>query len=535
MIFERLSMSYGSKKLFENVSLTLRDKARYGIVGANGAGKSTLMRILTGNETHFSGKVIIPHKARIGFLKQDQYLYDNELILEVVLQGKKKLWSALQEKERLKKSKPMTHEIGYKLAELEEIIAHEDGYSAEAMAEKLLRGLGIEEKYIYEPLKVLSGGMKLRVLLAQVLFDDPDILLLDEPTNYLDISTIYWLENYLKNNFRGLLFFISHDQDFLNNVATHILDIDFQEITEYTGNYDKFLIQKELMLEQKARERVTLERQIAQWQAFVNRFKAKASKARQAQSKQKMIDRIELPEIKESSYATPSFFFIQKRPCGKVALTIKKLNKSFENKKVLNNITFHIERGEKVALVGPNGIGKSTLIKILVKELTADSGTINWGYEATYSYFAQENEYLRSYPGTLYEWLYDAAATTPSNVLRSTLGHMLFSQDDIHKKVANLSGGELARLVSAKMMLEHANILLLDEPTNHFDLAARASLAEALEEFEGTVLFVSHDRHFVSRVATRVIAITHDGIKDMHGSYDEFLNHGGRDYLYRKM
>ncbi len=534
IIFDKLSMKYGAQTLFNSVTLNLKHTARYGIVGANGVGKSTLLRIITGLEQHYYGKVVLPSKATVGFLKQDHYLYDEELILEVVIQGKKKLWQALQEKEQIKRITPMTRELGYRLAELEEIIAHEDGYSAEAMAEKMLRGLGIEERYICEPLKVLSGGFKLRVLLAQILFANPEILILDEPTNYLDIGTISWLENYLKNEFRGLLLFVSHDQDFLNSVATHILDIDFEEITEYTGNYTSFLNQKALMLEQKSREKLHMERTIAQWQAFVDRFKYKASKARQAQSRMKMIERIELPEIKESSYEAPLFVFSQERPSGKTVLTLKKIDKQFENKKVLKNVSFSVDRGEKVALVGPNGIGKSTLVKILARTHTADSGTFGWGHEVKIAYFAQENEHLRSFSGTAYEWLTSTAHSVSSKEIRSALGAMLFSQDEVQKQVATLSGGELARLICARLMLQNANMLILDEPTNHFDLAARQALAQALVDFEGTVLFVSHDRQFVHSVATRVIALTHQGIKDIQGSYTHFLEEGGKDYLFKK-
>lgn len=529
-----LSMTFGSRLLFDEVNLNLISGNRYGLVGANGTGKSTFMKLLADEEEPALGEIMISHNARIGWLKQDHFRYENDKIIHAVLRGKPELWNAIQEKETLIENDIWTEETGSRLGELEGIIAELDGYTAETLAEKILLGLGIPAKDNHKPLNTLSGGYKLRVLLAQSLFNNPDILLLDEPTNHLDIMSIAWLESYLKNEFKGLLIFISHDHNFLNGLATHILDIDYGEIRLYHGNYDQFVDDKQEILTQKNQERKNLERRITHLQSFVDRFRAKASKARQAQSKLKMIERIELPDIEKSSRIAPNFSFKMKRPSGKTVVTTQHLSKRFGEKQVLKNIGFSIKRGDKVVLIGHNGIGKSTLLKCMLDLVPLDEGTVEWGHETHVAYFAQDHHELLKESVTAYDWLCHHAEKETTSRVRSVLGQILFSQDEAHKNILSLSGGEGARLLLGKVMLEEGNVLILDEPTNHLDLESIDALAKALQKFEGTLIFVSHDRHFVSKVATRVIAFTEKGIKDYMGNYHEYLSQYGEDYLSRE-
>lgn len=521
---QNISMHYGSRVLFDKVTLTLFGNNRYGLVGANGAGKTTLLHIITGQEQPHGGKIIITKHARLGWMQQDQHRYDTHRILDVVLQGNAHLWKALQEQNSLLLSEKITEQQGLRLIELEEKIAQYGGYQAESIAETILRGVGIAPEYHDKPLSVLSGGYKLRVLLAQALFASPDILLLDEPTNYLDIVTIAWLENYLVHEYEGLLIFTSHDHDFLNNVATHILDIDYAKVTEYSGNYEYCLKQKALVQEQKMQERRHTEREIERLNVFIERFRASPSRSSQSLSREKKVERMkeELPEHDISSRRAPSFNFTQKRPSGKDVLKVSKIRKSYDAKLVLQGISFTIQRGQKVALIGRNGIGKSTLLKIIMGSEKADSGTYEWGYEAHISYFAQEHKEMAQEHATVLAWLEAQNTKEPISKLRATLGSMLFSGNDVQKKVSSLSGGEKTRLIFAKIMLEQANILVLDEPTNHLDLEARQALADALVMYEGTVIFVSHDRHFVSTLANRIITLSTQGIKNFMGTYEEY-------------
>lgn len=529
-----LSMTFGARLLFDEVNLNLLSGNRYGLVGANGTGKSTFMKLLAREEEPALGEITISRSARIGWLKQDQFRYEDDTILHAVLRGKAKLWTAIQEKEILIRNDVWNEETGARLGELEATIAELDGYTAETLAEKILLGLGIPSKEHHNPLNTLSGGFKLRVLLAQALFNEPDILLLDEPTNHLDIMSIAWLESYLKNEFKGLLLFISHDHNFLNGLATHILDIDYGDIRLYYGNYDQFLKDKQLVLEQKNQERKNLERRVNHLQSFVDRFRAKASKARQAQSKLKMIERIELPDIEKSSRVAPNFSFKIKRPSGKTVVTVKNIYKRFGEKQVLKNISFSIKRGDKVVLIGHNGIGKSTLLKTMQHLIPQDEGTVEWGHETHVAYFAQDHHDLLKESTSAYDWLCHHAEKETTSRVRSALGQVLFTQDDAHKNILALSGGEGARLLLGKVMLDEGNVLILDEPTNHLDLESIEALADALRKYDGTLIFVSHDRHFVSKVATRVIAFTEKGIKDYLGSYAEYLSQYGEDYLSRE-
>lgn len=526
-----LSLSFGEKQLFQDVDLLLQAPQRYGVVGPNGTGKSTFLKILAGEETPNQGSVDKGKTVSLGILKQDHFRYEDDRVVDVVIRGNANLWSALLEKETLLQKPNLDDNDGFRLAHLEEIIMHENGYEAEAVAQRLLTGLGIHANQQHGPLRALSGGYKLRVLLAQVLFKKPDIMLLDEPTNHLDIVSIDWLEQFLKEDFRGLLIFVSHDRQFLNNLATDILDIDYRTITEYPGNYDAFVKAKEETLRLKMADLRTKEKQIEGLQQFVDRFRASASKSRQAQSRLKMIERIELPEIKDSSQTKPFFNFKIRQDSGKSILKVESLSKSFSEKTLLSNITFSLRRGEKCAVIGPNGVGKSTLLKILMHQVDKDKGLFEWSDTVQIGYFAQDYRTEIPDTNTLWEWLeYKVAATTQE--IRNILGQVLFRGKDIEKRISMLSGGECARLVIALLMLQQNNVLILDEPTNHLDLESIDALADALQQFSGSVLFVSHNRYFIDRIATRVLALTEtQGARNYLGNYHDYIAQYGTDYL----
>ncbi|MBF0288506.1 MAG: ATP-binding cassette domain-containing protein [SAR324 cluster bacterium] len=526
-----MTMHYGYKTLFEDVTLCFDPGKRYGIVGANGSGKSTLLQLLSGREHATEGSISMSRHTRLGVLNQDHFQYEKQHVINVVLQGKPALWKALQEKEQLLLHDSIDETTGHRLGELEETIAHQNGYNAESFAGELLSGLGIENAYHSGPMSSLSGGFKLRVLLAQVLFKEPELLLLDEPTNHLDIISIAWLEHFLKNVFAGTLLVVSHDRNFLNAICTDIADIDYETVRLYPGNYDFFLEAKALAMEQKLKEIASQEKKIAEMQSFVDRFRSKATKARQAQSRVKQIERVELPEIKRSSRVSPIFNFQQKRPSGKEVVTIQNISKAFGNKQVLQGVDITVMRNDKIAVIGPNGIGKSTLLKIIMGELQSDQGSYTWGYEAHISYFAQDLSELFKEDKTVYDWLYQYGAHETIGTIRGLLGRVLFSGDDVEKSVTSLSGGERARLLFAKLILEKGNVLILDEPTNHLDLEGIEALGTALKSFPGTLLLVSHDRYFVSNIATRILALTPTEVRDFSGSYEEYVSYHGDDYL----
>lgn len=519
LIINNLSMAYAGRELFTDVSCILQPKRRYGIVGANGCGKSTLLRVISGEETASGGTIDIANKGSIGFLKQDHYKYEHDLIVNVVLQGNKALWNAMHDKEKLLQKPDLTIEDGIALAHLEHIIAEQDGYVAETRAESILLGLGIPAEKHYEEMHILSGGFKLRVLLAQTLFSNPDILLLDEPTNHLDIVAIKWLESYLQQDFKGVLLIVSHDHTFLNNLATDILDVDYGTIIEYVGNFDDFVKAKELASSQKEVELREQERKIEHMQKFVDKFKAKASKARQAQSRMKMIDKIELNEIVASTRQSPNFSFNIKRQSGKQVLEIKQIDKSYGVNKVLNKVKFTVNRGEKVGIIGQNGIGKSTLLKVLLNQLEADHAEYLWGYETQIGYFSQDHHEVVNNKTNIYDWMSDNVTTADDKTIRATLGAMLFTKDEVYKSLGSLSGGEAARVLFAKLMLEKGNVLVLDEPTNHLDMESISALGDALAEYPGTLLVVSHDRHFLDKVCNRVIVLEHNKIADYEISH----------------
>lgn len=506
----QLSMAYGEKLLFYDVNLILSAQKRYALVGANGAGKSTFLKLITGAEKPIDGTLSIPKTVSVGWLKQDQFRYENTLIIDIVLQGKPSLWQAMQKKAVLLQSDLHNEKNINRLGKLEEEIARLNGYSAYALAAKLLIGLGIQLEYHEKHLSTLSGGFKLRVLLAQALFQEPDILLLDEPTNHLDFISIVWLERYLKNKFSGLLLFISHDVEFINRLADQILDVDYGEIRQYSGHYEKFLAEKQFIVEQKQQEKRHVELKIASMQSFVDRFRASANRAKMAQSRVKMIAKMKIPDIKQSSRLSPFFPFKTIRPSGKRVVRVKGLSKSFQEKKLFQPLNFEIKRGEKVAIMGENGIGKSTLIKILLGIIPSDQGSVEWGYETHRSYFSQDHHDLLNKQTTVLDWLEQYAAGMNEQSMRKILAHVLFNKEDVLKDILDLSGGEAARLLLGKMLLESANVLILDEPTNHLDIEATESLAHALRIYPGTLLFVSHDRHFINKIANRILFISRE-------------------------
>jgi ATPase subunit of ABC transporter with duplicated ATPase domains len=537
---QNLSVSFAGKTVFDDVNFECRPKRRYAIIGRNGAGKSTLLKVLSGELAPNSGGVHYPEKYKLAILKQDHFVYESWRIIDVVIAGKPALWEALSKKQPLIEKDTITEAEGLYLSELEETIMRYDGYSAESVAHRLLSGLGIDQSKHFSPLSTLSGGFKLRVLLAQTLFHEPDLLLLDEPTNHLDITSIHWLEEYLKDEFMGILLFVSHDKHFINSAATDILDIDYSTVKKYVGNYDDFVTLKQALADQKIKERKNQDSKVSQLQDFVNKFGAKASKATQARSKQKQIDKMELTEVLVSDRRSPYFVFDIVRESGKMVLGINHINKTFnadnENiQTVLQNIVFECHRGERIAIIGANGLGKSTLLKIITGNLEADSGNFDWGYESQVGYFAQDHhEALKDTEQTALAWLEDHAPARNRTRVRSVLGQMLLSGDDAQKQISSLSGGEAGRLLFAHIMLQEPNVLILDEPTNHLDLEALDGLVNALKKYRGTLLFVSHDRDFVRNLATRIIVLTKDGLKDITASYDEYLNASGQDFLTRE-
>jgi ATPase subunit of ABC transporter with duplicated ATPase domains len=525
-----LSKVFGQQTLFEDVSFQLTAGHRYGLVGANGSGKSTLLRVLAGDEPPSDGTVAIPKRSRLGVLRQDHFRYEEDQILHVALMGNAELWAAMSEKERLLAGAEESFDAD-RYSELEEIVLKHDGYSAEARAAEILEGLGIPTEVHHQPLATLSGGFKLRVLLAQVLTAGPDVLLLDEPTNHLDILSIRWLEKFLQS-FAGIVVVISHDHRFLDNVCTHILDVDYETVILYHGDYTRFERGKAAERERKEAEISKREREIEHHKAFVERFRAKATKARQARSKQKLIDRVVIEQLPQSSRRYPTFRFAQVRPSGKDVLRLDGISKSFGDKRVLTDVSLTVRRGDRLAIMGPNGIGKSTLLKIAMGQLEADAGEAEWGYETYPGYFAQDHhDVLTDERATVESWLWDACPGEPIGYVKGKLAMVLFSGDETQKRLANLSGGEAARLVFARLGVEAPNVLVLDEPTNHLDLEAIEALVEGLREYEGTLILVSHDRWFVAELADRILEIRADGVTDYQGTYEEYVAYCGDDHL----
>jgi ATPase subunit of ABC transporter with duplicated ATPase domains len=524
-----LAKEYGARTLFSGVSLQLNAGSRYGLVGANGSGKSTFMRLLAADEEASEGTVTLVKRARVGVLRQDRFLDDDAIILDLAMRGDAVVWNALTEQRRIADSGD--HLEAGRMADLEDQIAAHDGYTLEGRSAAVLEGLGIPTAVHHAPLHTLSGGFKLRVLLAQVLVGGVDILLLDEPTNHLDILTIRWLEKFL-GDYAGCAVIISHDQRFLDNVTSHTLDVDYGTITLWSGGYSKAMVEKAAARARKEATVARAEDEIARKRAFVDRFGAKNTKATQAQSRLKQIERIVVEELAESSRRAPALRFVPERPSGREVLELAGVSKSYGDNHVLANVSLTVRRGERVGIIGPNGLGKSTLLKIAVERLDADAGRVRWGHEARPGYFPQDHrEVLTDGEATPLSIVEEACPGESPTFVRGQLGRVLFSGEDAGKKVRLLSGGECARLIFALLSVAKPNVLVLDEPTNHLDLEAIHAVVKALKEYTGTLIFVSHDRWFVSELATRIIELTPAGPNDFPGTYAEYLARLGDDHL----
>lgn len=516
-------MQFGAKPLFENISVKFGGGNRYGLIGANGCGKTTFMKILDGSLAPSSGNVSITPNERVGKLHQDQFAFEQYSVIDTVIMGHSTLWEIKQERERIYSLAEMSDEDGMKVADLEIQFAELDGYSAESRAGDLLMSAGIEEALHLGPMSEVAPGWKLRVLLAQALFADPDILLLDEPTNNLDINTIRWLEGVL-NDRKSTMVIISHDRHFLNAVCTHMADMDFGELRVYPGSYDDFMIASTAVRERAQSQNAKKKAQIADLQQFVSRFSANASKAKQATSRAKKIDKIKLEDIKPSSRVSPFVRFSQTKKLHRQALILEEVGHGYDAKELFTDANVILEAGSKLAVIGENGTGKTTFLRCLVDELSANHGTIKWSENATLGYCPQDSTAEFNNDLTLFDWMSQwRKPKHDDEIVRGTLGRLLFSSDDFKKKVKVCSGGEKNRLLFGKLMMAETNVLIMDEPTNHLDMEAIEALNLALEHYEGTLIFVSHDREFVSSLATRVIEISDHQIIDFQGSYEEYL------------
>ena len=518
-----ITMQFGAKPLFENISVKFGDGNRYGLIGANGCGKSTFMKILDGSLAPSAGNVSIGPNERVGKLHQDQFAFEKYSVIDTVIMGHSALWDVKLERDRIYALPEMSEEEGMAVAELEVQFAEMDGYSAESRAGEILMGAGIEQDLHFGPMSEVAPGLKLRVLLAQALFSDPDILLLDEPTNNLDINTIRWLEGLL-NERNSTMIIISHDRHFLNAVCTHMADIDYGELRLYPGNYDDFMTASTQARERLQSENAKKKAQIAELQQFVSRFSANASKAKQATSRAKQLDKIKLEDIKPSSRVSPFIRFTQEKKLHRQALILEKLGHGFDGEALFENGNLILEAGTKLAVIGENGAGKTTFLRCLLNELKVNHGSIKWAENASLGYCPQDSTDDFASELNLFDWM--SQWRKPSHddqIVRATLGRMLFSSDDFKKQVKVCSGGEKNRLLFGKLMMQDTNVLIMDEPTNHLDMESIEALNLALEYYEGTLIFVSHDREFVSSLATRIIEIKDQQLIDFQGNYEEYL------------
>lgn len=518
-----LSLRYGKRALFEDVNIKFTPGNCYGLIGANGTGKSTFLKILSGEIEPSTGTVNVTPGERLAVLRQNHYEFDEFPVLKTVIMGHARLYAIMEEKDALYAKPDFSDEDGMKVSELEGEFAELNGWDAETEAAKLLNGLGIHESLHDQNMKDLSGNEKVRVLLAQALFGNPNILLLDEPTNHLDVESIRWLEEFLYN-FENTVIVVSHDRHFLNQVCTHIADIDFGKIQLFVGNYDFWLESSELALKLSKEANRKTEEKMKELQSFIQRFSANASKSKQATSRKKLLEKLTLEDIKPSSRKYPYIAFKADREAGDQLLTVESLSHSIDGEKVLSDISFRVERGDKIAFVGPNGLAKTTLFKIIIGEMAADNGTYKWGVTTSQAYFPKDNSaYFDGIELNLVDWLRQFSRDQEETFIRGFLGRMLFSGEESQKEAKVLSGGEKVRCMLAKMMLSGANVLVLDEPTNHLDLESITALNNGLINFDGTILFVSHDHQFVQTVANRIIETTETGIIDRRMTYDEYL------------
>ncbi|CAM3035287.1 ATP-binding cassette domain-containing protein [Paenibacillus sediminis] len=518
-----VTLRYGKRALFEDVNIKFTPGNCYGLIGANGAGKSTFLKILSGEIEPNSGEVHMTPGERMAVLKQNHFEYDEFNVLETVIMGHTRLYEIMKEKDALYAKADFSEEDGIRAGELEGEFAELDGWNAESDAAALLIGLGIPRELHDKKMAELSGNEKVRVLLAQALFGNPNNLLLDEPTNHLDIESISWLENFLMD-YEGTVIVVSHDRHFLNKVCTHIADIDYGKIQLYVGNYDFWYESSQLALKLAREQNKKKEEKIKELQTFIQRFSANASKSKQATSRKKQLDKITLEDIRPSNRKYPFINFKSEREAGKQLLTIQGLTKTVDGEKVLDNVSFVVNKGDKIAFVGPNGLPKTTLFQVLMNELEPDSGEYSWGVTTSQAYFPKDNsEYFDGVDLSLVDWLRQYSHDQDETFLRGFLGRMLFSGEEALKKASVLSGGEKVRCMLAKMMLSGANVLLFDEPTNHLDLESITALNNGLIDFDGTILFTSHDHQFIQTIANRIIEITPSGIIDRVMSYDEYL------------
>ncbi len=519
-----ITMQFGAKPLFENVSVKFNNGNRYGLIGANGCGKSTFMKILGGDLEPSAGQVMLEPNTRLGKLKQDQFAYEEYSVVDTVIMGHTELWAIKSERDRIYALPEMSEEDGMRVAELEVAFAEMDGYTAESRAGELLLGLDIPIEQHFGPMSAVAPGWKLRVLLAQALFSDPDVLLLDEPTNNLDINTIRWLENILVER-NSTIIIISHDRHFLNAVCTHMADLDYGELRVYPGNYDDYMMASTQAREKLLNENAKKKAQIAELQTFVSRFSANASKAKQATSRARQIEKIQLEDIKPSSRVSPYIKFVQNKKLHRQAVTLESLTKGFD-RPLFTDLSLQVEAGERIAIIGPNGAGKTTLLRCLYGDLQPDSGTVKWAEQAEIGYFAQDHAADFAENCNLFDWM-KQWTKGDEQLVRGALGRMLFSNDEVKKNVKVLSGGEKGRMLFGKLSLVNPNVLLMDEPTNHLDMESIEALNLALENYPGTLIFVSHDREFVSSLATRIIDMQPAGIIDFHGNYEDYLRSQG--------
>ncbi|CAH0525958.1 putative ABC transporter ATP-binding protein YbiT [Vibrio hippocampi] len=521
-----ITQQFGAKPLFENISIKFGEGNRYGLIGANGCGKSTFMKILSGELEQTSGTVSYDPNERVAKLNQDQFAYEQFTVIDTVIMGHKELWEIKKERDRIYSLAEMSEEDGMKVADLEVQFAELDGYMAEAKAGELLLAVGIPEEQHYGLMSQVAPGWKLRVLLAQVLFADPHILLLDEPTNNLDMDTIRWLEQTL-NQRDCTMIIISHDRHFLNSVCTHMADLDYGELRVYHGNYDEYMFAATQVRERLLADNAKKKAQIAELQTFVSRFSANASKAKQATSRAKQIDKIQLEEVKASSRQNPFIRFEQEKELFRNALNVEGLANGFEHM-LWSDFDAIFEVGERVAIIGENGVGKTTLLNTLAGAVDAKAGEFKWSDNANIGYYAQDHAHDFEQDMNLTDWMGQwRQEGDDEQVVRSFLGRMLFGQDDIKKSVKVLSGGEQGRMLLGKLMMHKPNILLMDEPTNHMDMESIEALNLALENYKGTLFFVSHDRQFVSSIATRILEIKDNKIFDFKGTYEEYLKSRG--------
>ena len=518
-----VSLQYGGTKLFKDVNLKFTPGNCYGVIGANGAGKSTFLKILSGEIDSSTGEVSIPSNIRMSVLKQDHYQYDECQVLETVIRGNARLYEIMQEKEALYAKEDFTDEDGVRASELEGEFAEMNGWEAESEASQLLQGLGVGIDLHYNLMKDLNGGDKVKVLLAQALFGQPGILLLDEPTNHLDIQSVNWLEDFLLD-FPGTVIVVSHDRHFLNTVCTHTVDIDYGKIKMYVGNYDFWYESSQMIQSLMKPQNKKNEDKIKELQNFITRFSANKSKSKQATSRRKMLDKISLEEMPASSRRYPFVAFNQDREVGNEILYVENVSKTIDGVKVLDNVTFRVNKEDKIAIIGEDEIGITALFKILAGEEEPDTGTVKWGVTTSTSYFPKDNsEYFNDCDLDLINWLRQYSDEKSESYLRGFLGRMLFAGEDALKPAKVLSGGEKVRCMLSRMMLAGSNVLLLDQPTNHLDLESITALNNGLINFKGNVLFTSHDHQFIQTVSNRIIEIKTDGIVDRMMSYDDYL------------